>query len=68
MRINNNIIDSIVRKYNPEHKNFLDQMQENFSNTGKATENSDFGLEQIAKHLHTLSNGRLANVENIRAP
>ena len=68
MRINNKIMDSIVRKYNPEHRNLLEQMQENFNNHGRTTENSDYGLEKIAKHLHTLSHGRLSNVENIRAP
>ena len=51
MRINNKIIDSIVKKYNPEQKNFLEQMQGQKIG-GRNIESSDYGLEKISKHIH----------------
>ena len=66
MKINNKIMDSIVRKYNPEYKDFLDDLHGN--SRERSGERGDVGLEKIAKHLSEISNGRLFNPNKIKAP
>ena len=66
MKINNKIMDSIIRKYNPEYKDFLDEMHGTPSK--ERSDREDIGLEKIAKHLSDLSHSRLFSPNRIKAP
>lgn len=67
MKINNKIMESIIRKYNPEYKDWLDDLHGRASEKERG-DRDDIGLEKIAKHLSELSNGRLFNPNKVKAP
>ena len=66
------IMEHIIRKYKPSKNSILTDLASKpiskLTEKEKEKQFNSIGLEQIAKHLSTLSNGRLTQCNDIRAP
>jgi hypothetical protein len=64
-------MDSIIKKYNPSTKEKLESLNKSGifrKDVDGMSIGQEVGLEKMAKDLITLSNGRLTELKEMRAP